>query len=406
MYAAPVAEAPRAPQRRDAFVLRVALATAARSGVVSGTSRWRVYDRDGRDVQLRGTPDEPLTIERSGNGVRAVNRGGFPTTLRNGPWTVRAAERGAMLRWNAHRYRGELVISAGDSGLTVVNRLGVEDYLRGVVPLEIGDRPLAELAASQAQAVAARSYAYIHSRGRESAAYDLVADVSHQVYGGADAERPGSDSAVASTAGRVLLYAGRVVDAPYHAVCGGSTAEATEVWRTTGQPYLRAVSDRIPGSPSRYYCDPSPRFSWSRSYTGPSLAAVLDRYLRAYAPVPSGGVGSARSVVVSGLSPSGRVATLDIATDAGRYTLRGNDIRFVLRSPGGEILSSTYFSVETSVGRDGRLVQLTLRGAGYGHGIGMCQWGAIGRARAGQDYLGILQTYYPGTRVGPMPVER
>jgi stage II sporulation protein D len=250
---------------------------------------------------------------------------------------------------------------------------------------------------------AARSYAIVHSRGRERAAYDLVSDVSHQVYGGADAERAGTDSAVASTAGRVLLYAGRVVDAPYHAVCGGSTAEATEVWRTTGQPYLRAVSDRIPGSADRYYCDPSPRFAWTRSFTASSLAALLDRYLRSYAPVPSGGVGSVRSLVVSDLTPSGRVRTLDIATDAGRYALRGNDIRFVLRSPGGEILSSTYFSVESSVGRDGRLVQLTLRGTGYGHGIGMCQWGAIGRARAGQDYLAILQTYYPGTRVGPVP---
>ena len=80
--------------------------------------------------------------------------------------------------------------------------------------------------------------------------------------------------------------------------------------------------------------------------------------------------------------------------------LRGNDIRYVLRSPDGEILNSTYFSVETAIDRDGSIGRLTLRGSGYGHGVGMCQWGAIGRARAGHDFLSILGAYYPGTTVG------
>ena len=105
-------------------------------------------------------------------------------------------------------------------------------------------------------------------------------------------------------------------------------------------------------------------------------------------------------MAVEALTASGRVAALGIDTDRGHYTLRGNDIRFVLRAPGGEILNSTYFTVESAAGGDGRLATVTLRGRGYGHGVGMCQWGAIGRARAGQDYRTILQTYYPGTIVG------
>ena len=80
--------------------------------------------------------------------------------------------------------------------------------------------------------------------------------------------------------------------------------------------------------------------------------------------------------------------------------LRGNDIRYVLRAPGGEILNSTNFTVESVPGRDGSIALLTLRGTGYGHGVGMCQWGAIGRARAGQDFRTILGTYYPGTTIG------
>jgi len=71
-----------------------------------------------------------------------------------------------------------------------------------------------------------------------------------------------------------------------------------------------------------------------------------------------------------------------------------------LRAPGGEILNSTSFNVEATTGRDGAIARLVLRGTGYGHGVGMCQWGAIGRARAGQDFHTILRTYYPGTTVG------
>ena len=86
-------------------------------------------------------------------------------------------------------------------------------------------------------------------------------------------------------------------------------------------------------------------------------------------------------------------------TESGSYTLRGNDIRFVLRDPKGAILNSTYFTFTKDTG-GGEVTNLTVNGRGYGHGIGMCQWGAIGRARAGQNYRTILETYYPGTTIG------
>jgi stage II sporulation protein D len=158
------------------------------------------------------------------------------------------------------------------------------------------------------------------------------------------------------------------------------------------------VSDRIPGT-DRYYCEIAPRFRWERSWRADSLTAVVERYLRTYAQVPVGPVGAVRGVSVDGRTPSGRAAALWIETDRGRYRIRGNDIRYVLRSAGGELLNSTYFSPELLTSPDGRLVRLTIRGHGYGHGVGMCQWGAIGRARAGQDFRTILRTYYPGTTV-------
>jgi stage II sporulation protein D len=100
---------------------------------------------------------------------------------------------------------------------------------------------------------------------------------------------------------------------------------------------------------------------------------------------------------VESTTPSGRVAALSVRTDRGRFLLRGNDVRFGMRVPNGEILNSTYFSVRTERDAAGRLARATFDGGGYGHGIGMCQWGAIGRARAGHDFRSILSTYYPGT---------
>jgi stage II sporulation protein D len=213
-----------------------------------------------------------------------------------------------------------------------------------------------------------------------------------------DAENALADAAVAATEGLVLTYGGRIVNAPYSSTCGGSTAEPSEVWRSRNEPFLQRVSDRIPGS-DRFYCDVAPRFRWERSWRGDTLTAIVERYVRSYAQVPAGPVGSIRGVSVDGRTPSGRVAAINLETDRGRYRLQGNDIRYVLRSPGGELLNSTYFSPEIVAGPDGRLLRLTIRGLGYGHGVGMCQWGAIGRARAGQDFRTILRTYFPGTNV-------
>ena len=292
-------------------------------------------------------------------------------------------------------------IRAADGGLLVINELPVEDYVRGVAPLELGDVRESDTSAMQAQAIAARSYVYVRLDDPDNLRrpYDVVATVSDQVYGGESAETRVGDEAVASTAGQVLAYGGRVVNAPYFAACGGSTAASSEVWKSSDVPYLRPVSDQVPGTSDRYYCDGSSKFRWTRTFSKAELSAVLNKYLRHYAAAGTFGreVGGVRSVAAESLTPSGRVGELAITTDAATYRVRGNDIRFVFRAPNGEILNSTYFAIEQTVGPDGRIAALTLRGNGNGHGVGMCQAGAIGRARAGQDYRAILQTYYPGT---------
>ena len=125
----------------------------------------------------------------------------------------------------------------------------------------------------------------------------------------------------------------------------------------------------------------------------------MEKYLANYTNAPKTNLGRITDVREQGRTPSGRVAALTVQTENGSYTLKGNDIRFVLRDPKGTILNSTLFSLVVS-SNAGEVSSLTINGRGYGHGIGMCQWGAIGRARAGQNYRTILETYYPGTTIG------
>lgn len=378
-------------------VVRIALAAGAATGKMGVTGAWRSYEAGGKRPIAGGSGAESWSVSRNGGRVR-MDRGGAATT-HEGPVVIRPTANASFVTWNGKRYRGELLISATDSGLLVVNRVALESYLRGVVPLEIGNRTAAEHAAVEAQAVAARSYSYLHFT--PTRAYDMMSTVQDQVYGGVDAEKPVSDAAVAATDAMVVMFAGQVINTPYHSTCGGSTAAVHEVWyKEPDQPYLRPVSDRIPGTNS-FYCDVSPKFRWTSAFTNASLRSVLEKYLSLYTNAPKGSLGRVTGVYEEGRTESDRVRALRIVTDRGSYTLRGNDIRFVLRSPDGAILNSTYFTAEASIA-SGEVSGLTLRGGGYGHGIGMCQWGAIGRARAGQDYRTILSTYYPGTTIGKM----
>jgi stage II sporulation protein D len=393
-----------ATSARQGRIVRIALGPAAKTVRLTATGGWRLYERGGASVLVRGNESDVWTVEREGTRLRAVRTGGARTPLGAGPFVARPEDDRSFIRVGAagKRYRGDIFVSATDSGLIVVNHLPVESYLRGVVPLEIGDRVTGEESAVAAQAVAARSFTYsrLADLGPSPArAWDLVASVSDQVYGGVDAEKPIADAAVTMTGNLVLKYAGRIVNAVYSSTCGGTTAEAPELWQTRGEPYLQRVSDRIPGT-DRFYCDLSPRFAWTRALDARTLASGLEAYLRTYTTV-TGAIGTVRTIEVASRTASGRAATLAITTDRGRHVLRGNNIRYVLRQPGGEILNSTYFTVEPTVA-NGRLTHLAIAGNGYGHGVGMCQWGAIGRSRAGQDFRTILTTYYPGTSVEPI----
>jgi stage II sporulation protein D len=146
------------------------------------------------------------------------------------------------IRVQGHRYRGRILFFLNDRGtLNLINELPVEDYLRGVVPSEMGPEQYRQLEALKAQAVAARTYTLRNLGEFSREGYDICATPRCQVYGGMDAEHPLSDRAVAETASQVLLYAGELVDALYSSTCGGHTEDVKVMFPFKEEPYLKGV---------------------------------------------------------------------------------------------------------------------------------------------------------------------
>jgi stage II sporulation protein D len=268
------------------------------------------------------------------------------------------------------------------------------------VPREIGRLPANMIEAMKAQAVAARTYAVGNLAARESQGFDFYATVQDQVYGGIADEDSIVSRAVRETRGEILTHDGLPILAYYSSTCGGTTAAIEESWPWRAPlPYLKSVSDRVPGT-DQYYCSTSNRFNWTTRWTRDQLLAVLGETLRLHT---NGGVRSVRrvdDVRMTDRNSSDRV-TVQLTADGTTYTLRADSVRWVLRpQPTGGILNSSKLAfLEASQGSDGAVQQLEVRGGGWGHAIGMCQVGAMGRARAGHTHEQILRAYYTGVEL-------
>jgi stage II sporulation protein D len=341
---------------------------------------------DGKELVSAG--EEILRFESGAGGASLVEPAGrvgqvLPLFI------VEPVAEGADVVIGGKAYRGAVEVVADPSrGLIVINRLGLEDYLLGVVPAEIGRRAPEELAAVRAQAVAARTYTLSHLGRRDSLGFDLFATVEDQVYGGLEAERTEVGRAIEETRGEILVFDGRPVSAFYHSTCGGRTASREEVWSEPNLPYLRSVRDADGGDD---FCSISPRYRWRESWSADEMNGFVRAELAARLGVSPSSVGRILGLRVLSRTEGDRVDQLEVEAEGGRYVLRKNEIRWVLQPAEGRILGSTDFVV-----RQGRLEEgeIVVEGRGFGHGIGMCQWGAIGRARAGQSYRDILAAYY------------
>jgi len=310
--------------------------------------------------------------------------------------TVAPTDPAAPLRINGKLYRGIAEVLRDRNGITVVNRIGMEAYLLGVVSAEMGRRGPNEQAALEAQAVVSRTFAIRNLGKWKAEGYDLTASVSDQVYSGMVAESPEGRAAVIATRGLVLTYNGAPAEAFFYSTCGGRTANGAEVFRGAARPYLRSVADQAENGVA--YCSISPGYRWHEEWTDQSLRATLERNLPAVTGMRSKEVRQVRDIRVTRRTSSGRVDQIAIALGGSEVQVEGLAIRRVLRRSSGELLRSNAFTLAVT-GGGSRVTHVSVDGMGAGHGVGFCQWGAVGRARAGQGYAQILAAYFPGTKV-------
>ncbi|HEU4569248.1 MAG TPA: SpoIID/LytB domain-containing protein [Gemmatimonadales bacterium] len=371
--------------------IRIGLAVE-RPSVTLGGGTALVLRPAGRGQALVLPAGRPVAARAGARGVTLDLPGGARTFA--APARLEAAEVGGFVRVDGVDHRGDVELRRGGAGITAVAVLSMETYLAGVVGPELGitDGDAAE--AVKAQAVVARTYAVKQSGRYARQGFDLLATVSDQRYDGVAGERPEVWQALRETSGQVLTYHGAPVDAFFHSTCGGRTAAGAEVFGNASRPYLRSVSDLDPSGQA--YCRASPRFRWREEWDGAALAAALARgSLHLAAPDAEG----LRAVEVTARGASGRATTLRLRLRGRDVTVEGsNAIRRALPPPDQPLLRSAAFTLTFRPG-GGRVASLVAEGSGSGHGVGLCQWGAIGRARAGQRYASILSAYFPGTRL-------
>ena len=342
-----------------------------------------VTDAKGRGQALRA----PVQVAAAGTGFLLDG-----VLMQTEQLTLHGGEQGLTLTFpRLARKPNGAAMSSGDSGteisvsglvhlvrrgkgFSVINRVDLEEYVKGVVPAEVSSTWHPEML--KAQAVAARTYALYQQMLSATREYDVAATVQDQVYRGKQGIDVGILRAVEDTRGLVVTYQDAPIYAAFSSTAAGLTEDAMNVW-SKEYPYLKGVECPFDLA--------SPYYQWKSSFK----IDTLEQNLRQQ----GFSVGTIATMTPLSFSRGGRVATLRVLHSGGELILRGEELR---KAVGYTIIPSTQFAVE-SIGRD-----VVLSGFGAGHAVGMCQWGAKELAELGYPFSTILRYYYPGTELQNM----
>ncbi|MBI5573876.1 MAG: SpoIID/LytB domain-containing protein [Elusimicrobia bacterium] len=274
------------------------------------------------------------------------------------------------------RYKGNIILRINNrKKLAVINELGLEEYICGIMTKEVS--PSWSFESLNAQAVVARTYAIKNLGKHASSGFDLCSQTHCQVYGGFGSEDERSNKAVYNTAGEILKYNGEIINALYHSSCGGRTEDVKNVWndsKTENPEYLMGVKCG--------FCEKDKWYNWSASIS----LKMIGSNLRSFGYK----VGDVKKIKTAGRTSSDRVKEVLIEHSKGALWLRSNRFRMAMNP---NVIRSTNFTVKIKSG------VAYFRGHGWGHGVGMCQWGAKGMAEDGWNYKKILKHYYLGTEI-------
>lgn len=405
------AQEPQIEEKRQPEPIVLSLAEAPRVRIFILESR--------QPVRVRITSAFCISVDAEAEPLASVNRGGdFVVRLSGGEAVLAEGKRrlisagsvtvepeaGGFVQLGGKRYRGLVCFRPFKGGLIAINILDIDEYIKGVLPSEIGYLKPYQYEAYRAQAIASRSYALSRLEEKKAEIYDLNATVMDQVYSGAGAEHSLASRAVDETRGLVCTFLGEPIKAYYCSCCGGHTADIRVAWPwKTPYPYLCGVRDTVRETAGESLCRGSKNFRWRAHWSGSALSGILKRTVPKELRVPARGVGRIADIRPIGTAPDGRAAGIEIVTDRESFEVLGDRVRWVLKpDPGSEaILKSTLFKIEVSVS-GGRLTAVDMIGGGNGHGIGLCQTGAIRMAELGYSGEDIIAHYYPGTLVEPV----
>ncbi len=322
---------------------RILISSRSRIRITDINSRAIKYDSNGKQIYFYPEKTiKPILIESLGTPILVDNKS----------------------------YRGMIELHNNLGKIYVINVLKINEYLYSVVPSEI---PCSwEMEALKAQAVAARTYTYYHIMNNKKSIYDLDATVKFQVYNGLAVEDEKSNMAVDETSGKTVIYNSKPIQAFFHSTCGGRTIDDKHIWNGNDKPYLNAVKCG--------FCNNSPKFEWKERI---GLYEIRQNLKKRYK-----GIGKISGITLR--RQGQRVAFVIIRHKNGVTKLSGNDFRLLF--PQNKIKSMFFRTTKT---KDG----LILHGYGWGHGVGMCQWGAKGMDEKGAGYQDILKYYYKGIRI-------
>ncbi len=275
-------------------------------------------------------------------------------------------QRGGKLFINGSPYAGTILIRAKNGTLSVVNEVDLEQYLQGVVPSEMpSDWPMEAL---KTQAIISRSYALYQKKNNQNSAYDLPASVLGQVYKGESVYHPRSAEAIEKTKGVIAAYQGEVALTYFHSTSAGPTEDANDRWGKDFA-YLKGVSCPLDFG--------SPYFAWQTEIPLSNLENAL----------ANTGVGTIATLTPLSYSKAGRILRVRILHANGESVLKAEELRRLL---GYKTLPSTHFKIDSF----GKILKIS--GMGWGHGVGLCQFGAKVMAERGLKFDEIVQYYYPG----------
>ncbi|MBE9128579.1 MULTISPECIES: SpoIID/LytB domain-containing protein [unclassified Coleofasciculus] len=336
-----------------------------RVAIQEGVSRVKVGSST--KAIVRDSAGQAVGELKAMNGFNAQSRSGSVTlgSLRSGALSIEPTDNGFV--WIGDRwYRGRTRLVATGGGLIAVNQVDLDQYLYSVIGSEMSSSwPLEAL---KAQAVAARTYALNQRAKSGNGIYDVGDTTKWQVYKGLEAEATSTQQAVNDTSGQIMTYSGEPILAVFHSSSGGHTENVEDVW-SQPLPYLRGVPDYDIGAPV---------YQWMQSFSSGELSRRI------------GGVGTVTSMTPESTTPNGRIATMRVQGTGGSKRVKGNDLRSALG------LKSTLFTVSKTGG------SFQINGRGYGHGLGLSQWGAHNLAAQGTNYQQILGHYYQQATLSQM----